>query len=114
MKRAIDLWRRWQDRAGEWLGGPSPRHRRRRMLAWAGAALLAWGLFGGDQGLVALLSTQRQKGALRAEISALEASTKELNAQMAQLAADPRLYEKVAREKLMLKKPDEVLYRFHD
>ena len=97
-----------------WLHAEHPRAQRRRLLAAGAALFVLWGLFGGQQGLFALLSSQREKTQLRAEIGSLTAGNAALHEQLATVARHPELYEKVAREKLMLMRPGEILYRFHE
>jgi cell division protein FtsB len=98
----------------EWLHAEHPRAQRRRLIAAGVALFLLWGLFGGQQGLFALVSSQREKGQLRAEIDQLSKDNAALQGQLSDVSRHPELYEKVAREKLMLMRPGEVLYRFHD
>jgi cell division protein FtsB len=98
----------------QWLHVEHPRAQRRRLLALGLALFLLWGLLGGHQGLFALLSSQREKGQLRAEIQLLAKENAALHEQLANVGRHPELYEKVAREKLMLMRPGETLYRFHD
>jgi cell division protein FtsB len=98
----------------QWLHAEHPRAQRRRLLALGLALFVLWGLVGGQQGLFALLSSQREKGQLRAEIQLLAQQNAALHEQLANVGRHPELYEKVAREKLMLMRPGETLYRFHD
>lgn len=118
MSRALERWEqlaaRRFPRAAAWLSGAEPRAKRRRLLALAACVAAAYALFGGDQGLLALASTQRQKAALRSEIEGLRAGNAALERDIARLASSPQLYEKTAREELLLKKPGELIYRFRD
>ena len=98
----------------QWLHAEHPRARRRRIFVVAVALFVGWGVVGGQQGLFALLSSQREKGQLRAEIESLTQENASLHDQLASVGRHPELYEKVAREKLMLMRPGEILYRFHD
>lgn len=92
---------------------PKSARARRRRLALAGVAvLLAWSLFGGDQGLVSLGMSWHERWALAREIEQLKKDNQELAAAQAALLRDPSRYEKTARETLMLKKPGELVYRF--
>ncbi len=100
--------------AEKWLHAEHPRAKRRRVLAGVLGLFLLWGLFGGQQGLFALFSSQREKGLLRQEIEQLNQDNTRLQAQLASVGRHPELYEKVAREKLMLMRPGEILYRFHE
>jgi cell division protein FtsB len=98
----------------QWLHAEHPRAKRRRLLALGGALFVLWGLLGGRQGLFALLSSQREKGQLREEIQRLNVENAALHEKLAEMGRHPEIYEKVAREKLMLMRPGETLYRFHD
>ncbi len=97
-----------------WLHVDHPRAQQRRLVALGVALVVVWGLFGGQQGLFALVTSQREKSQLRAEIQSLAEGNAALQAQLANVGRHPELYEKVAREKLMLMRPGETLYRFHD
>jgi len=101
------------DAAMHWLRPSHPKARNRRLLAVALACGAAWGLFGGSQGLFALLTSQHEKARLRSEITQLRESNKGLEAQVARWAAHPEAYEKTARERLLLMRPGDTLYRFH-
>jgi cell division protein FtsB len=96
-----------------WLHPEHPKARNRRLIALAAAALLAWGVFGGQQGLFALALSQHEKGALRQEIASLEQQNRQLEQQAALLARQPEAYERTARERLLLMRPGEIIYRFH-
>lgn len=96
-----------------WLHPRHPRARNRRLLALAAAGVLAWGVFGGSQGLFALALSQREKAQLRREITDLRQQNKQLEQQAALLAAHPEAYERTARERLLLMRPGEIVYRFH-
>lgn len=98
----------------KWLHAEHPRAKRRRLLAAGVGLALLWALFGGQQGLFALVSSQREKGQLRQEIEQLRDDNTRLQGQLASVGRHPELYEKVAREKLMLMRPGEILYRFHE
>ncbi len=95
-----------------WLRRDHPKSRRRRVLAAGVAALLAWFVFGGRQGLFALAMSQREKASLNAQIADLTAQNARLEAEANALAADPGACEKVAREQLQLMRPGEIIYRF--
>ena len=97
-----------------WLDAGHPRAQRRRWAVVGLALFVLWGIFGGQQGLFALVSSQREKAQLRAEIDHLGTDNAALQEQLADLSRHPEVYEKVAREKLMLMRPGETLYRFHD
>lgn len=87
------------------------RQRRRAALLMV-AAILLYLVFFGNQGLIALGSTWHDRWALKQEIASLEQENQALLAQQDALRHDHSYYEKVAREKLLLKKPGELIYRF--
>jgi cell division protein FtsB len=89
----------------------SNRAANRKWLAASAAFMVAWMVLGGNKGVIAAVQSWNQARSLRAEIIQLE----ETNAQLAEdrriMRSDPRLYEKVARETLMLARPGELIYR---
>jgi cell division protein FtsB len=96
---------------GEGEGAPQKR-RRRRFALWALLGMLAYSIFGGDQGLISLASSWHETWALRREIAQLQASNQELEGRQQALRSDRAAYEKTAREKLFLKSPGDLIYRF--
>lgn len=97
----------------EWLHPQHPKARNRRLLALGVAGFMLWAVFGGSQGLFALALSQHEKGRLRREIASLEEQNKGLEQKVALLARQPEAYEKTARERLLLMRPGETVYRFH-
>lgn len=95
-----------------WLNEDHPKVVRRRLLVAIPLLLLAWYVFGGQQGLFALAMSQREKTQLRAQIAELEADNTTLKAQADALANNPLSCEKTAREQLQLMRPGEIIYRF--
>jgi cell division protein FtsB len=69
-------------------------------------------VFGGNKGFLALVSMQREKWRLEKECVLITKSNDEIFAQCQRLERNPQMYEKVAREKLMLAKPGDLIYRF--
>ncbi len=96
------------------LAPGASRLRRRRLMLFGIIVMMLWALFGGKQGLVALLGSANEKASLRREIVALEARERTLEGDLRRLQAQPQLVEKTAREKLMLMRPGELIYRFDD
>lgn len=99
--------------AERWLDPRHPRARARRLLALAAAGLFVWAVFAGPQGLFALVLGQREKAQLRREIAALAEQNRGLEAEIARLERHPESYERTARERLLLMRPGETIYRFH-
>jgi len=97
-----------------WLRGEHPEigRRRRRLVFGLSAALLAWFVFGGQQGLFALAMSQREKARLREQIADLKIDNAHLEVQADGLARNPQACEKTARERLQLMRPGEIIYRF--
>jgi cell division protein FtsB len=86
----------------------------KRQVFWAlGGIFVLWLIFGGRHGFFSLVSLQREKWRLEETIQALKSSNREMEERMKFLESNPRLFEKVAREKLMLAKPGELVYRFN-
>ena len=79
------------------------------LLSLVFSALLFSLFFVGDRGL---LQVRRQRIELRAaqeEVARIDAENRKLEAEVAALKSDPRALEKIAREKLQLVKPGEVV-----
>jgi cell division protein FtsB len=98
--------------AQHFLREEHPKATQRRLLAGAGALAVAWLLLGGQQGLFALAMSQREKARLREDIIQLKVDNAKLEAQADALARDPEASEKTARERLLLMRPGEIIYRF--
>jgi cell division protein FtsB len=106
--------------ASEWVKGKlslegdglAQKKRRRRLALFTLLGILFYSVFCGDQGLVALGLSWKETWALRREIGELQAANKDLAVKQAALARDRAYYEKMAREKLLLKNPGELIYRF--
>jgi cell division protein FtsB len=100
------------DALNHWLRPDHPRARGRRLVAVGAGLALAWALFGGQQGLFALVMSQREKAHLRAEIEGLKAGNTDLERRITLLQGHPEAYERDAREKLQLMRPGDTIYRF--
>ena len=100
------------DALSHWLRPEHPRARARRLLALGLGLGLAWAVLGGQQGLFALVMSQREKAHLRAEIVGLRTGNQELQKQVDLLESHPEAYERTAREKLLLMRPGDTIYRF--
>ena len=91
---------------------PDPRRRARRLALLGLLAFAAWTVFGGDQGLVSLALSWKERFFLSREIETLKAENSGLASEAERLGRQPAQVEKTAREKLMLKKNGELIYRF--
>ena len=79
------------------------------LLSLVFSALLFSLFFVGDRGF---LQVRRQRAELRAaqdEVARIDAENRKLETEVAALKSDPRALEKIAREKLQLVKPGEVV-----
>ena len=77
-------------------------------LTLFGVGMVAISLFG-DQGFFAYRSLQAQARTLKQEVRALESREEDLTRQIHALRSDPAAIERVAREKLGLAKPGEIV-----
>jgi cell division protein FtsB len=66
----------------------------------------------GQQGMLKVRELEKEKAHLAARVDALESRNDRLRGQVRHLQSDPFLYEKLARERLGLVKPGEVVYDF--
>jgi cell division protein FtsB len=92
-----------------WLGPARPRLRRRFAALVAGAVLFWLGvmLVGGDSGALALFRARARLAEVEGEVRALEAANERLRRAIRRLQQDDREVERVAREELMMARPDE-------
>lgn len=100
--------RRWKFKANL----PGDAGRRKNAVAVVAILALAWVVLGGNKGLLALASGWQETRMLKKEIASLRLANEQLALDKKRLQKDPRQYERVAREKLMLAKPGELIYRF--
>lgn len=98
--------------ARHWLRPGHPKSRGRRFLVGALGLAAAWAVFGGQQGIFALLVSQREKASLRTEIEDLKKQNVDLENRVDLLQHHPEAYERTARERLLLMRPGETIYRF--
>ncbi|MBI2080345.1 MAG: septum formation initiator family protein [candidate division NC10 bacterium] len=102
-------WSEEEAEAGSRWGG-----RRRRILLLAGGVLLGLLLvsLSGDGSLIRLYRSTRQQSALRQEIERLKDENARLRREVEALQHDETRLEEIARLKLGLVRPGEVVYRF--
>lgn len=77
------------------------------VVAWAGQHALF-----GHSGYLALRHRQHQYQAELAHVQALENQNRQLNQAVRELRTDPNAIEDIAREKLHLTRPGEVVYTY--
>ena len=66
----------------------------------------------GQQGLLKVRELEKEKLDLEERVVALQEKTERLRREVRSMQTDPFLYEKLARERLGLVKPGEVVYDF--
>jgi cell division protein FtsB len=85
------------------------------MLLWGAGLLLGYLVYsfvGGDDGLIRVRALQHETSALRARKLALTAEADRVERSRKDVAKDPLLTERVARERFHMVKKDETLYRY--
>jgi len=91
------------------------KRKRRRVLLWGAGLLLGYLVYsfvGGDSGLIRVRALQHETAALRDRKLALAAEADQVERNRKDIAKDPLLTERVARERFHMVKKDEVLYRY--
>jgi len=91
------------------------KRKRRRVLLWGAGLLLGYLVYsfvGGDDGLIRVRALQHETAALRTRKVALTAEVDRVERTRKDVAKDPLLSERVARERFHMVKKDEVLYRY--
>ena len=68
----------------------------------------------GQQGVLKVRQLEREKADLEARVVALQEKTDDLRRRVRDMQTDPFLYEKLARERLGLVRPGEVVYDFRE
>ena len=90
---------------------PLPRSElRRKLLALLGIAAGLWlvlMLVGGDSGALALFRARGAHADLESRVEQLEAENERLRAEIRSLEEDPAEVERIAREELMMARPNE-------
>ena len=82
------------------------------LLAVVGAVALWFAIEGGEYGTTDLLRQQRQKSRLTHEIDSLGRVVDSLGRYKNSVLVDPRVQERIAREKFGMVRGSELLYRF--
>jgi cell division protein FtsB len=91
------------------------KRKRRRVLLWGAGLLLGYLVYsfvGGDDGLIRVRALQHETAALRDRKVALTAEADRVERNRKDVAKDPVLTERVARERFHMVKKDETLYRY--
>ena len=91
------------------------KRKRRRVLLWGAGLLLGYLVYsfvGGDDGLIRVRALQHETATLRTRKVALTAEADQVERNRKDIAKDPLLTERVARERFHMVKKDEVLYRY--
>jgi cell division protein FtsB len=94
-----------------------PRAWRKRLVILAlaaGGALFLWSVVIGEMGLVKYYRMRAQEQALRAEIGHLKQDNLRLIQEVRSLKHDPAYIERLARDKIGLARPGEVVYYYGD
>jgi len=81
------------------------------LLALAGLGML-WSLIMGEMGAVKYFRMRARENALRAEISHLKEDNQRLMQEVRSLRRDPAYLERIARDKIGLARPGEVVYYY--
>jgi cell division protein FtsB len=84
------------------------------VLALLGATVAWFAVEGGEYGTFDLIRQQRQKGRLTREIDSLSNAVDSLAKYRNSVLVDPRVQERIAREKFGMVRGNELLYRFAD
>jgi cell division protein FtsB len=82
------------------------------VLALLGAVVAWFAIDGGEYGTTDLLRQYRQKRRLTHQIDSLSHAVDSLARYKSSVLADPRVQERIAREKFGMVRGNELLYRF--
>ncbi|RMF42352.1 MAG: septum formation initiator family protein [Deltaproteobacteria bacterium] len=96
------------------MGDEPVKKREWRFPAWwfvPVALLLGFAVFG-DNGVVDMLRRHQQKQQLQAQVNQLQRENEQLRREIKALKSDWRTIEAIARQKLGMVRPDEVVYQF--
>lgn len=66
-----------------------------------------------DEGLFGLYRLKQKQARLELELTRLQAENQQLRQEIERLKHDPAYWEKIAREKLGLVQPDEIVFQFN-
>jgi cell division protein FtsB len=80
----------------------------------AGCCLFLWSLVVGEMGFVKYYRMRAQERDLRAEIGRLKQDNLRLLQEVRSLKHDPAVIERIARDKIGLARPGEVVYYYGD
>ncbi len=92
---------------------PNRTHQRRFSLWWLVpvGVLLGFALFG-DNGVVDLIRRHQYRQQLQSQVDQLRRENEQLHREIEALKSDWRTIEAIARQKLGMVRPDEVVYQF--
>jgi len=109
--RTRPLWRRFLFPVATYRSA-RPGATRGRRWRYAILAVMFFTLVPGDRGLYRLVGVLRDRAALRADISALEAKRAALERDLRRVTSDPAVIERLAREQLDMIRRGETVYKF--
>jgi len=84
------------------------------IIGVAGGVVFLWSLVMGEMGIVKYSRMKAQEGALRAEIVHLKQDNLRLLQEVRDLKHDPAYLERLARDKIGLARPGEIVYYYGD
>ncbi|HYR52596.1 MAG TPA: septum formation initiator family protein [Candidatus Dormibacteraeota bacterium] len=99
------------------LPRPEKKTRKRQFFMWAAAialGFLVYSFIGGQTGLIRIRALQSETQALRTRKVALATEAERVDQNRENMAKDPLVTERVARERFHMVKKGEILYRYQE
>ena len=99
------------------LPPPEKKRRKKQLFLWGGVLVLGFLIYsfiGGQTGLIRIRALHQETQALRERKIALAAEADRVDRNRADMAKDPLLTERVARERFHMVKKGESLYRYQE
>jgi len=99
------------------LPPPEKKRRKKQFFLWGGILVLGFLIYsfiGGQTGLIRIRALHQETQALRERKVALAAEADRVDRNRADMAKDPLLTERVARERFHMVKKGETLYRYQE